>query len=578
MFKQFKYIVLTAFTGTVCQTYAQERKQTNDTIDTQVVTVVKPYTPTISDAFKIKEEPTLDDKTTATKKEVKYNIFSIPVASTFTPAKGKAEAVAKTKSVKLYDNYASLGLGTFTTILGEVYLNHKLSNTETVGGYFSHHSSQGGIDGLLLDDKFSNTNLHANFTQRQRDYTWRVDGGGKFLTYNWYGLPQPYFDGTTANDLNVKHAFYNANVGGKIIFDDAIAEEASLRFRHFGDDQGSSENRLLVKGTFGIPVMDETIKTEVTVDYLGGSFERNYYSEDKLEYGNFNVGLAPSYQLVQDDLTLNLGIGLVYLNNTKDGDNKLYIYPNITGSYRLVDELMIAFGGIEGRLIQNTYEDFAMENPFVSPTLLVVPTDQQYNATLGLKGKLTNTIGYSVSGNYTADRNKALFKANSVLGEATEDYQYGNSFGVVYDDVKTFSFEGELSVDINRNFNLGAKAAYFMYNTNNQDEAWNLPELKASLFADYQITEQWFAGASLFYVGERKDVFYEEGTLVLPIEETRTLDGYFDVNLHAGYRVNEKLSIFLKGNNLFNQDYERWMNYPVQGLQILGGATYQFDF
>ncbi|RZN78724.1 MAG: TonB-dependent receptor, partial [Winogradskyella sp.] len=53
-------------------TFAQER--TKDTIDDQTVNVIKPYTPTISDAFKIKDKPSLDDANTIKKKEVKYNI------------------------------------------------------------------------------------------------------------------------------------------------------------------------------------------------------------------------------------------------------------------------------------------------------------------------------------------------------------------------------------------------------------------------------------------------------------------------------------------------------------------------
>ena len=109
MLKQIKYLVIIAISISVSNSFAQER--TKDTLDTEVVNVVKPYTPTISDAFKVKETPTLDDETTATKKEIKYNIFSIPVASTFTPAKGKAAAVNKAKQIKLYDNYASLGVG-----------------------------------------------------------------------------------------------------------------------------------------------------------------------------------------------------------------------------------------------------------------------------------------------------------------------------------------------------------------------------------------------------------------------------------------------------------------------------------
>lgn len=575
MLKRIKYIfTLTVLTSTV--TFAQER--TKDTLDPEVVTVVKAYTPTVADAFKIKETPVLDDKTNTTKKEIKYNIFSIPVASTFTPAKGKAATVNKPKSVKLYDNYASLGVGTYTTILGEVYLNHELGRGENVGGYLTHHSSSGGIEDVLMDDDFIDTKLNVNYSQRLRDLSWTVDAGALYQKYNWYGLPQPYFDVTTANTLNGSHSFYGGNVGSKVKFEDLLIKDASARFRRFGDNQGSGENRFVFKASADVPIQDELISTEVTIDYINGTFDRNFYTNEALKYSNINFGIAPSYQLTEDDLTLNLGVNIVYMNNTEAGDSDLYIYPNITATYRLVDELMIAFGGIEGGLKQNSYYDFAQENPFVSPTLFVAPTDQKYNASVGLKGKLSNSIGYSVSGNYLNERDKALYKANPVLDGGTEDYHYGNSFGMVYDDVKTISFAGELNVDVNRNFKLGIKAEYFSYNTDNQAEAWNLPDLKGSLFLDYQIDANWFAGAGLFYVGERKDQFFVFGSLAAPPAETLTLDSYFDANAHVGYRLNEQLSFYLKANNIANQDYERWLNTPVQGIQVLAGATYQFDF
>ena len=148
MRKHIKHIFSVAFILGATISFSQNRE--NDTINTGVIDVVKPYTPSISDAFKVKETPTLDDETTETKKVVKYNIFSFPVASTFTPAKGKAAGVEKAKPIKLFDNYATLGVGTYTTILGEVYLNHAISRTESVGGYVSHHSSAGGIEGVVL--------------------------------------------------------------------------------------------------------------------------------------------------------------------------------------------------------------------------------------------------------------------------------------------------------------------------------------------------------------------------------------------------------------------------------------------
>ena len=578
MFKQTINIFTLVCIGFSLEMFSQERQQTNDTIDTQVVNVIKPYTPTISDAFKIKETPTINDSTTGIKKEIKYNIFSIPVASTFTPAKGKAASVNKEKPVKLFDNYASLGVGTYTSILGEVYLNHALNNTETLGGYLSHHSSQGGIEGLLLDDDFMKTNLKVNYSKKLSDLSWTIDAGFNHQAYNWYGLPQPLFDATTANMLDVNHTFYGVQFGGKLNFEDAIINNLSMRFKRFGDNQGSGENRFIATSEFDVPVQDQAINTEVKIDYIGGGFDRNYYNTSDIKYGNITFGITPSYQLTQEDLTVNLGVSLVYLNDNEGGKNKFFIYPNITASYRLVDEILIAYGGIEGGLIQNSYNDFATENPFVSPTLYIVPTDQQYNASVGLKGKLSNSLSYNISGHYYAERAKALFKSNSVLGGATQDYQYGNSFNVVYDDVNTFSIAGELNVDVNRNFKLGIKAEYFNYSTDVENEPWNLPDIKGSLFIDYQIDDHWFAGAGLFYVGERKDQFYEEGTFLPTSPITITLDSYFDANAHVGYKINDQLSVFAKANNIANQDYQRWMNFPVQGIQFLAGATYQFDF
>ena len=75
------------------QTAISQKKEEN--IGTEVVNVVKPYTPTISDAFKVKETPALEDDDNTKKEVIKYSIFSFPVASTFAPSKGRAAGVDK---------------------------------------------------------------------------------------------------------------------------------------------------------------------------------------------------------------------------------------------------------------------------------------------------------------------------------------------------------------------------------------------------------------------------------------------------------------------------------------------------
>lgn len=565
--------------------FSQEREQ--DTLNPDVIQVIKPYTPTVSDAFKVKEVPSLDDETTATKKEIQYNIFSFPVASTFTPAKGKAAEVDEEAPAKLYDNYATLAGGMYTTILGEVYLNHAINRNESVGGYISHHSSQGGISDLLLDDNFSNTKVSANYARNERDLAWNIAGGFLHQKYNWYGVPQSLYDKDAADAIgDVDHTFYGFNLGGDITFTDAYINEANVLYRRFGDGNSSGENRFLVNTNGDLSIQDLDFNVGLRFDYLGGKFDRNYYTEEALKYGNFNIGISPTYQLIKDDLTLDLGVSLFYLNDIESGKSRFFIYPNISASYRMVDEILIAYGGIQGDLVQNTYYDFAQENPFVSPTLFITPTDQKYNVFVGLKGKVANGISYNIKGKYMAEGDKAMYRNNLVpYGfDADEAYQNGNAFGIVYDAVSTFGISGEINADINRNFTLGIKAEYFSYNVDEEAEAWNLPNMKANLFLDYQISKQWFAGANLFFVGERKglsglnDIQNTSFPTVLNPTETITLKSYFDANAHVGYHLNDRWSAFAKVNNIANQEYNRWQNYPVQGLQFLAGATYKFDF
>ena len=572
MRKHINKIIFAVITLSCTVVFSQEK----DTISTGVINVVKPYTPTISDAFKVKETPTIDDEETTTKKEVKYNIFSFPVASTFTPAKGKAATVEKAKPVELYDNYATLGVGTYTTILGEVYLNHQISRTESVGGYISHHSSQGGIEDLLLDDNFSDSKINVNYATRLRDLSWNVEAGFQQQQYNWYGLPQVMVTDAEANGVEGGHSFFGIHFGSDVTFENTYINSGSFLFRRFGDNQGSGENRFVIKTAIDIPIDREEISTNIVFDYLRGSFDRNYDTKDELRYGNFQIGVTPKYQLKQDDLTVDVGFSAFYLNDTEAHENKVYIYPNVTASYRLVNDILIAYGGVEGGLIQNSYHGFATENPFVSPTLNIMPTDELYNAYIGLKGKVSSNMSYNINGRYVSDRNKALFINNDITA-TSQDYSYGNSFGIVYDDVDTFSIAGEINVDVNRNFKLGLKAEYFSYSADAQEEAWNLPDVKGSLFLDYQINEHWFTGANLFYIGERKDQFFlNDGSITTPF--TVVLDSYFDANVHLGYHVNDQLSVFAKANNLANEGYQKWQNFPVQSIQFLAGATYKFDF
>ncbi len=578
-------------------TFAQKK---DENIGTEVVNVVKSYTPTVSDAFKVKETPTLDDEETARKEVINYNIFSFPVASTFAPAKGRAASVDKTPQEKLYQNYATLGFGNYASINAELYITQDINDTDFAAGMLRHQSSQGNIKGVKLDDKFYDTGLDLTYGSKHESYNWNLDVGYQNQVYNWYGLPKYFGDNLSETDQNdlingidPQQTYHNVYVGGKIGMTDSFFDKATIKYNRFWDAMGSEENLVIFKPSINLGVSDYFFKLNFTVDYLNAKFDQAYSNVPltpattfSSESSNVILSANPNFQLLKEDLTVNVGAEVTYLSLLQNNfggvegetDGKLFVYPKVTASYKVVGDLMVAYAGAEGGLTQNSYRDFTNINPFLSPTQLITPTDSQYDIYAGLKGKLTNAVSYNVRGSYLNEKNKALFLAND-YSQAVDNqaYSYGNSFSVVYDNIKTISFFGELKADFSKNVSFGINGTFASYNTDIQAEAWNLPELRLGSSLNVNFSKKWFAGANVFFVGERMDFQIDQSFTEIGLDK-RTLDAYLDANLNLGYRHNERLTAFIKANNIANQAYERWLNYPVQQFQILVGASYKFDF
>lgn len=582
-----KYSVF-VFSLMLSQFALAQKKQ--EKIRTEEVNVVKSYTPTISDAFKIKETPALNEEGTSPKETVKYSIFSFPVASTFTPTKGRAEGVDQEELGRFYKSYATFGGGNYGTLNAELFATQDLNSEEYVAGMFRHLSSQGGIKGVDLENSFYDTSLDLTYGAEAEELSWNINLGYQNQIYHWYGLPTHFTKLMLPSAYDVlvwgidpKQSFNTITLDSKIEFNNSILEASSFKFIHFSDAFGSSENRFYAKPSFKFNAFGKEIKWNAIVDYLGGNFDHNYNrnNTEPIKYGFTNFGISPSFELEKDKWTMHFGLGFYYSLDSKNSNNQLFLYPQITASHKVVGDLMIFYAGAEGGLDQNSYLNFVNVNPFLSPTLQIAPTNKKYDLYAGLKGKLADNISYNIRGSFLDENNKALFKSNDFSSDVNNPpYAFGNSMNIVYDNVKTLRFFGELKADITESISFGANSTLSLYNSATQAEAWNLPSLQFNANLDYSINSKWYAGADVFFVGTRKDlqVNNERVYIVAPTYVPTTLKSYIDLNAHVGYKHSERLTGFLKANNILNQAYERWMNYPVQGFQLVLGANYKFDF
>ena len=559
-----------------------------DTIKTEKLIVIKQYSPTLNDAFKIKSKPSISDSIKKSQKTVDYSIFSVPVASTFTPVKGTASAIRPQSMPYNYRNYARLGFGNYTNILGQFFGSLDINRNQKLDINFNHLSSAGGIDGVLLDDDFMDTDLDLNFKSTERLFIWNAGINVDYKRYNWYGIDQQNINnvnqifGTELSEIDPLQNYLGLSAFGGLEFSNSIVRNIDLKFQTFSDDYNSSENQINFGSDLKYNLREGSIDFNFNFNYLSGSFDQSFNQPDiGIDYGFLTTSVQPSYQFETGGLTLDIGLKASLLNNTELSETDIFVYPKINASYKFSEEILF-YAGLDGDLNQNSYQNIVEQNPFVSPTLFLQPTDNTLTGFAGLSGK-QNALSYNIKAFYKQENDYAFFVENSTAAGfaqffAQDNFEYSNSFGLLYDDLSTIGLNLEANYAAFDDFNIGLSAQYFNYSVDNLPEASYLPDFKVNLNANYQIGEKWYLHSTLFFVGERESVNY----ISLPADGiglgSTTVDSFIDLNFGIDYQLSERLGIFVSGKNLLGDNYEQWRNFNVQGLQVMGGLSYQFDW
>ena len=86
------------------------------------------------------------------------------------------------------------------------------------------------------------------------------------------------------------------------------------------------------------------------------------------------------------------------------------------------------------------------------------------------------------------------------------------------------------------------------------------------------------AKVDLFYLGNQFAKTFEADTTATTGTKVvaKELNGVFDANIGLEYRYNKKLGFFLNVNNIASVRYMRYMNYPTQRFNLMGGLSYSF--
>ena len=445
-----------------------------------------------------------------------------------------------------------------------------------------HNSSLGQLGNTPLPTDFYRSILDLSWSQTERDYQWKISGEAQHRSQHWYGLQFRVNEPGFTDSLSVAQHYLTGQLHGEITVEDAYVKDASFTAQTLSDATNASESRIKAAVNLQFPVLEDFARLGLFTDLVQGRFGHapitSLTDTGSFSYGYLQVGVRPGMLFQTDRVSLDLGARLVYASDLETQEGSIYIYPDITAEFTVKEKVISAIAGIKGNLQQNTFRDFSFENPFISPTLIILPTDTKYHAYGGFRGQLNGVLGYSVRADYKNQQFAPMFTLNPINPQRNDDKDYylGNSFQILYQDFKTLGVSAEIQWLVNRNFNLELRGALFNYETAENQEVYNLPKHEVTLLLDYQMESGWVLQANLIMMGERTDLI-TTGTgqfLATPI----LLDSYFDASFTLSYRINPKWTAFGSVNNLLNTNYQRWAQFPVQGIRVMAGVGYSFDW
>ena len=571
---------------------AQKKKNNKkkDTVKTEVVNIITKYNPKIANAKKIVKNPEIKLLEKSKKKKLKYAIFSAPVASTFIPKTGVVKGIDVGVKERIYNNYLALGYGNYNTPFLETYMHYNTRFKNEFGLYTKYIGALDNIENTVLNSGFSNLIADVYYKQEERYFDWKVNFRAEQNKYNWYGLPDLNFSQLTTNLINEEQNYNFFKVSAEFKFIDSYIDFGKFSSSFLTDNFGSKEVLANFHAKLDFPLdffkeglNDISVKTGLEI--LKGNFNHNYIDKTAINYTIITAKATPKYKLAYKGFSLDAGLKFIASIDTENNITNFFVFPDFKIQRQIIKDYLNAYGGITGSLKTNSFKNFSEENPFVSPTLFITQTAENSNIYFGLKGKVTNNISFNVVTTFKSEEDKPLFIRNNSKSDGTVNvanttpllgYEYGNSFSVFYDDVKTTSIFAEIEYDFTNKITLGTSFSLDNYTVNKALTNWNLPNIQASLFGKYK-SNKWYATTNIFYVGEREDALYNS-QFPSSIRGFQKIDSFVDVNLNGGYHFNDKFSAFLKLNNILNNNYQRFANFNTQGFQILGGITYKFDF
>ncbi|HLS95785.1 MAG TPA: hypothetical protein VK017_09520 [Sphingobacterium sp.] len=562
------YAVAALLFGLSIEAYAQTDPEKPVTIDS--FDVVRDYRPILADAVKIRRSPDMTNKRSYMPKLTYGNIPDKKLDINTGLKELNVQETPFSQMTDQQSNYVKFGLGNFNTILGEGYFSYDEYEDLRVGGFVKHLNQKGSLEA----QRFSRQEVGVFGRRILPHFT--VDGllGYNRYATNFYGIPFADDGVTSLNPVKEKQAFNDIYFTGELTsnFDpnneDAFTYSAKLDAYSFSDKYDAKETSFAISAYLNKRVRAFNIGANLSVDVNNVDGTSNTFNGGKTN--NSLATLNPYISFKGDNYAVTLGANFV----PEFGDSSSFnIFPSAEIDFALAPEYLHIFGGVNGGVKKASYREFARQNPFLGPSLGIQNMVERLNFYGGIKGNAGATFGYKVKAIYRQLEGMPLF-----VNRPSAPFQ----FEMVYDGdgdkaVKHVGLEGEINVRLSELVNLGGRLNIDQYTSAQEEEAWHTPKLRLAANARFNISEKLYIDAEGLFHGLSYAKDWDDVAVGQPLGYRRAeVPSFFDLSAGAEYKATKQLGLFVKANNIFNNEYQTYLYYPRLGFNILGGLNFSF--
>ncbi|MFY8003842.1 MAG: hypothetical protein ACOVNR_03335 [Chitinophagaceae bacterium] len=253
----------------------------------------------------------------------------------------------------------------------------------------------------------------------------------------------------------------------------------------------------------------------------------------------------------------------LYASALPIGDNKqFYLLPNVRVETNIVSDKFMFYGQVKGDIQKNNYLYLATFNPFVQQLDTFFNT-RQIAVSAGFKGKVNKHFQYKAQLQWQNLTNAVVWLNNP---DAAKTHFFQPK---LEEKLQAVTVSGELSYTLQDKLTIGAAAAFTQFTGQksfNEAYGWLPLELTGTI--------RWTLFNEILL---KTDILFFDGANFRNKQGNNAkMSAAIDVNAGLEVGLAKKVNGWVQFNNIFNNTYQRWNQYPVLGFQVLGGIRYSF--